>query len=88
MSRQATRGLVGAGVAAAGVSAVVSVGVFTSAGVTATAMVPRGMLGIQRTVKAVEWATGVAVVAVSVADAVSTLVTKAPARSQESLNCG
>lgn len=41
-------------------------------------MVPRGVQGIHRTVKAVEWATGVAVVAVSLADAVSILATKAP----------
>lgn len=65
----------------AGVSAVASVasagGVATAAG-GALAMVPRGVSGINRTVRAVEWATGVAVVAVSLADVTSTLVTRAP----------
>ncbi|CAM9462249.1 unnamed protein product, partial [Hapterophycus canaliculatus] len=78
LSRQATRGLVGAGIVAAGVSAVASAGGLASAGVAATAFVPRGVKGVQRGVKALEWATGVAVVAVAAADVVSTLVTRAP----------
>lgn len=76
LSRQASRGLVGAGVVAAGVSAVASAGGLTSAGVAATAMVPRGARGIHKTLKAVEWAVGMSVVAVSVADGVSSLVTR------------
>lgn len=44
----------------------------------ATALVPRGVRGVQRGVQALEWATGVAVVAVAAADVVSTLVTRAP----------
>lgn len=78
LSRQATRGLVGAGIVAAGVSAVASAGGLASAGVAATAMVPRGVRGVQKGVQALEWATGVAVVAVAAADVVSTLVTRAP----------
>ncbi|CAM9120423.1 unnamed protein product [Ectocarpus sp. 4 AP-2014] len=78
LSRQAARGLVGAGVVAAGASAVVSAGGFASAGAAATVLVPRGVRGVQRGVKAIEWATGVAVVAVAAADVVSTLVTRAP----------
>ncbi|CAM9277484.1 unnamed protein product [Scytosiphon promiscuus] len=78
LSRQATRGLVGAGIVAAGVSAVASAGGLASAGVAATALVPRGVRGVQRGVQALEWATGVAVVAVAAADVVSTLVTRAP----------
>lgn len=63
---------------AAGVSAVASAGGLASAGVAATALVPRGVRGVQRGVQALEWATGVAVVAVAAADVVSTLVTRAP----------
>lgn len=68
----------GAGIVAAGVSAVASAGGLASAGVAATAFVPRGVRGVQRGVQALEWATGVAVVAVAAADVVSTLVTRAP----------
>lgn len=78
LSRQATRGLVGAGIVAAGVSAVASAGGLASAGVAATTLVPRGVRGVQKGVQALEWATGVAVVAVAAADVVSTLVTRAP----------
>lgn len=63
---------------AAGVSAVASAGGLASAGVAATALVPRGVRGVQKGVQALEWATGVAVVAVAAADVVSTLVTRAP----------
>lgn len=63
---------------AAGVSAVASAGGLASAGVAATALVPRGVRGVQRGVQALEWATGVAVVAVAAADVVSTMVTRAP----------
>lgn len=68
----------GAGIVAAGVSAVASAGGLASAGVAATALVPRGVRGVQRGVQALEWATGVAVVAVAAADVVSTMVTRAP----------
>eukprot|EP00903_Cladosiphon_okamuranus_P015476 g14288.t1 len=78
LSRQATRGLVGAGIVAAGVSAIASTGGLASAGMAATALVPRGVRGVQRGVQALEWATGVAIVAVAAADVVSTLVTRAP----------
>lgn len=49
-----------------------------SAGAAATALVPRGVRGVQRGVQALEWAAGVAVVAVAAADVVSTVVTRAP----------
>ncbi|CBN77307.1 conserved unknown protein [Ectocarpus siliculosus] len=88
LSRQAARGLVGAGVVAAGASAVVSAGGFASAGAAATVLVPRGVRGVQRGVKAIEWATGVAVVAVAAADVVSTLVTRAPVERNLNLRSG
>lgn len=72
----------------AGVSAVASAGGLASAGVAATAMVPRGVRGVQRGVQALEWATGVAVVAVAAADVVSTLVTRAPVERNASLSGG
>lgn len=93
LSRQATRGLVGGGVVAASVSAGVSVmasaGGFASAsaGMAArAAMVPRGVYGLHKTVKALEMAAGVAVVTVSLVDAVSSLATRAsttPATTQD-----
>ncbi|CAM9975442.1 unnamed protein product [Laminaria digitata] len=92
LSRQATRGLVGGGVVAASVSAGVSVmasaGGVASAGVAARAMVaPRGFCGLHKAVKTLELVTGAAMVAVSLADAVSTLATRAsppsPATAQD-----
>lgn len=86
LSRQATRGLVGGGVVAASVSAGVSVmasaGGLASAGVATRAMMaPRGFYGLHKAVKTLELATGVAVVAVSLVDAVSTLATRASSLS-------
>ena len=58
-----------------------------SAGMAArAAMVPRGVYGLHKTVKALEMAAGVAVVTVSLVDAVSSLATRAsttPATTQD-----
>lgn len=78
----------GAGIVAAGVSAVASAGGLASAGMAATALVPRGVRGVKRGVEALEWATGVAVVAVAAADVVSTLVTRAPVARNVNLLSG
>ena len=62
----------------AGVSVMASAGGLASAGVAARAMMaPRGICGLHQAVKTLEMASGVAVVAVSLADAVSTLATRA-----------
>lgn len=82
LSRQASRGLVGAGLLAAGVSAAASVGALASAGATATtrvsAMIPRAFTNVDRAMKAMQWATGVAVFTITVADALTEKATRAP----------
>ncbi|CAM9721580.1 unnamed protein product [Sphacelaria rigidula] len=82
LSRQASRGLVGAGVVAASVSACAAAGAaagsFAGAAGAATAMVPRGVRGVQRTVQVLEWTAGAAALAFTLADFASMVVTRSP----------
>lgn len=82
LSRQASRGLVGAGVVAAGVSACAAAGAaagsFAGAAGAATAMVPRGVRGVQKTVQVLEWTAGAAALAFTLADMASMVVTRSP----------
>lgn len=83
LSRQAARGLVGAGVVAASVSAVAAASTFSSAAGIATAtMVPRGVKTFRRTFQALEWTAGAAALAFTLADVISLAVTRpAPANA-------
>lgn len=82
LSRQASRGLVGAGVVAASVSACAAAGAaagsFVGATSAATAMIPRSVRGIQRTIQVLEWTAGTAAVVFTLADMVSLVVTRSP----------
>lgn len=71
LSRQAARGLVGAGVIAAGVYAVAAAGTLNSA--VRIAAGSRKFNAIRKTYKAVQWTAGAATLAITLADVIGSV---------------